>query len=351
MNKILYLFLTVCFVNISFAQKNRDSLIQVVKNKTDSLPDGFAISIGLLKNGETYYIGLVKQDDELVYSDLKDSLFEIGSLTKVFTSTLLANEVLKGNVKLNKPVNKAFSYTFNNKIKLSYQSLANHTSGMFPLPSNIGLHVYTNPAKAYREYSYDLFDDYLINELQLKQNDVPEYSYSNLGAGLLAYSLSKNANRCFEELLKESIFTKYNMTSTSYEKRTSFDGIGANEKKSENWELDALKGAGGLISSTNDLTNFISGHFKEENSELCLTRKVTFSVDEYMSIGLGWHILDTQTEDEKFWHSGGTGGYTSQVLFRTSNETGVVILSNISIFHSKAVDIEFLCFTLLDLLK
>lgn len=351
MRKLFFLLSAAFFINLSSAQENRDSLIQVVKNKIDSLPNGFAISVALLKNGEIYHIGFIKQDDELVYSDLKDSLFEIGSLTKVFTSTVLANEVLSGNVKLTASVNKAFSYKFNDKIKLTYQSLANHTSGMYRLPANLMPFLFKNQANPYSEYSYDLFDYYLIKELQIEQNDIPKYSYSNLGAGLLAYSLSNNANLKFKSLLQENIFNKYNMSATGYDNITSFNGIDASENKTENWEFNALKGAGGLISSTNDLAKFVSAQFDLGNAELNLTRKETFSISKDMSIGLGWHILEPQTENKKFWHNGGTGGYTSSISFKTTNKIGVIILSNISALHPRSIVIDELCFVLLDFIK
>lgn len=337
-------------MNMSFSQENRDSLIKVVKSKIDSMPNGFAISVALLEEGEVYHIGFIKKENQLVFSELKDSLFEIGSLNKVFTSTVLANEVLNGNLKLNKAVNKAFSYKFNDKIKLTYESLANHTSGLYPLPSNLMPLVLKNPSNPYSEYTEDLFDYYLKEELQVKKNKVPTYAYSNLGAGLLAYSLSKNAEKSFEALLKEHIFEKYNMYSTGYELNTSFVGLDENKNKTENWNLKALKGAGGLISSTNDLAKFISAQFYLDNKELNLTREETFSVNEHMSMGLGWHILYPNAQNKMFWHNGATGGFSSSVRFRSNNKTGIIILTNIT-YNYVDWEIDELSSILLDLLE
>ena len=130
------------------------------------------------------------------------------------------------------------------------------------------------------------------------------------------------------------------MSTSGYESKTSFVGISANESEAENWQFNALKGAGGLISNTNDLARFISAQFSTDNKELNLTRKKTFPVTENMSIGLGWHILKPQTVEEKFWHNGGTGGFTSSISFRTTNKTGVIILSNISAMHEKSSVID-----------
>lgn len=350
MKTLISLILLTCFLSEVSAQNNRDSTINIIESRIGSMPEGFVISIALLQKGKTKYIGFIKEGGQLVQKDLKDTLFEIGSLTKVFTSTVLANKVLSGNIKLNNHVNKVFPWKFNNKIKLSYQALANHTSGVYRLPSNIMPFLIKNPENPYKEYSFDLFDTYLQEELQIEKSDDLKYSYSNLGAGLLAYSLSKESNKNFDVLLQELIFTKYNMLSTSYKANTSFSGLGADGNRVGNWEFSAMNGAGGLISNTHDLSQFIMAQFNEENKELTLTRKETFSIAENFSIGLGWHILNPQTEEEKFWHNGGTGGFTSSISFRTANNTGVIILSNISALHKQSSVIDELCFELLDLL-
>lgn len=351
MKIFISLIILTCFLKETSAQNSQDSIINYIENRIDSMPNGFAISIALLQNGEVKYIGFIKEDEQLILSDLKDSLFEIGSLTKVFTSTVLANKVVSNNVKLTSRINKVFPYKFNNKIKLTYQSLANHTSGMYRLPSNIMPLLLKNQENPYSEYSFDLLDTYLKEELQIEKIDVLKYSYSNLGAGLLAYSLTKESNENFETLLQKLVFTKYNMLKTSYEINTSLSGLGASGNKVRNWQFNAMRGAGGLISSTNDLSKFIIAQFSNENKELCLTRNETFSISENLSIGLGWHILNPQSVEEKFWHNGGTGGFTSSISFRTTNKTGVIILSNVSAMHKKSSVIDELCFELLELLK
>lgn len=160
-----------------------------------------------------------------------------------------------------------------------------------------------------------------------------------------------NTSQPFENLLDEIIFTKYNMTNTAFNLKTSFQGIDANEKIAENWTFNALKGAGGLISSTADLSKFVIAQFNPNNPSLSLTRKATHAVSSHMSIELGWHIIHPNNSNKKYWHNGGTGGFTSSISFRTSNNTGVIVLSNISSLHGKAKVIDELCFQLLDVLK
>lgn len=342
----IYLFLSL-LTNVS-AQSLEDPLRELITTRLKDMPDGFAISIALVQNDEVEYIGLIKEKDAWIRKDLRDSLFEIGSLTKVFTSTLLADEAVHNRLKLNKPVNKVFPFKFNDKIKITYQSLANHTSGLYRLPSNMLTLLVKHPEDPYAQYSFGMFDTYLKDQLQLKPNEEQVYEYSNLGAGLLAYALSMRCESSFDQLLEERIFDPYQMRNTAFDKTTYFAGITAEGAEAKNWHFDALKGAGGLISSTSDLSRFVRSQCDTLNSVTALTQKKTHTISENMSIGLGWHMIVKDNSPLKYWHNGGTGGFTSSISFRPSSSTGVIILTNISAMHAKSALIDPLCFELLD---
>lgn len=345
------LLLIVFISTYNYAQLLLDTDLQKITEVVDTMPEGFALSLAIIKDKEVEYLGFLKRNDSIIDLDLRDSLYEIGSITKVFTSTILSTSILNNTLKFSDHVNSVFPYPFKDSIALSYLSLANHTSGMSRLPSNIMPFIFKNRDNPYREYTYAMFDDYLKGEIQLENRDSVKYNYSNLGAGLLAYALSKAHQTPFENLLDEHIFKPYNMHSTSYKLHPSIEGLNPYGAKTSNWQFDALKGAGGIVSNTRDLANFILAQFNSVNVALALSRKETFSVNENMSIGLGWHILEANSESKKYWHNGGTGGYTSSLSFRTSNQTGVVILSNISAMSYQSPSIDKLCFELLDALK
>lgn len=349
MRFLITIVITILYNSFLYTQTKQDSILSIITNNIDSMPEGFSISIALVNNDNTTFIGFSKKDNVLIQVNNKDSLFEIGSITKVFTSTLLASNIINGNIKSNTTINKVFPFKFKNKTKLTYCSLSNHTSGIPRLPINIMQFLYKNPENPYKNYTYELLDNYLEEELQLTNKT--QYEYSNLGAGILAYALSLKNNSSYETLLKTTILDKYKMYSTSYNSKVSYLGIGANNQKTENWQFNSLIGAGGLISNTNDLSMFIKAQFNTENKELLLTRKKTAQIKDNFSIGLGWHIYNSNTKLEKFWHNGGTGGYTSSISYRTSNKTGVIILSNISAIHKESPKIDELCFKLLDQLK
>lgn len=344
----LLLYLISCQ---AIGQVNQDDLLAAMHSKMDSLPNGCAFSVAVLKDDRVYFIGMVKNENELQQVELQDSLFEIGSLTKVFTSTLLAHQVIHDRLKLTESVQKVFPFKFNGKLKFNYQQLANHTSGLYRLPSNILPLLVQNQNNPYAAYSTELFDQYLEHELQIEQTEEPKYVYSNLGAGLLACALSKRSKQPFDDLLQKHLFEVYRMPQTDFDVRTSFVGINPQGEPAENWQFNALKGAGGLISSTGDLAQFVAAQFDTNNRVLALTRKSSFSISDKMSIGLGWHILNPNSTDLKYWHNGGTGGFTSSISFRTDNKTGVIILSNLSAMHAQSKLVDELCFELLDLIR
>src|SRR5690606_26358709 len=119
------------------------------------------------------------------------------------------------------------------------------------------------------------------------------YQYSNLGAGLLGYTLCKIDNNTYEDLLQKKIFSKYDMQNSTAEinkiKGNLVKGLNNEGKEVPNWELSILAGAGGIFSTVEDLSHFAVSQFDYSNKELKLTREKTFEINDNVDIGLGWH--------------------------------------------------------------
>lgn len=270
----------------------------------------------------------------------------------MFTSTILASLVEDNNIKLTDYINSYYPFAFKDNTKLTFESLANHTSGLPRLPENLDLSNEQNP---YRNYGKKELDEYLKNILKLERESENLYSYSNLGAGLLGYTLALSQKRCFKELVQNRIFNKYEMansfTSSNNLNNSLIKGLNPSGEIVSNWDFDALFGAGGILSTTEDLVKFAQAQFNLENKELVLTRKPTFNVNEKMEIGLGWHILKTENDKDLFWHNGGTGGYSSSLAISIDDKNAVIILSNVSAFNAKMKNIDNLVFELIGTLE
>jgi CubicO group peptidase (beta-lactamase class C family) len=321
-------------------------IAEIIYSKSKDFPNNTQLSIALIQNGETIYYGIIKENDTIKSIQNQNQIFEIGSITKVFTSTVLASLVEDKKIKLSDNVNSHYPFTFNNDIKINFESLANHTSGLPRLPENLDLSNIINP---YKNYGENEIDEYLKNLLKLENEPSKTYSYSNLGVGLLGYTLGLSQKTSFQKLLQKQVFDKYKMsnsfTSSQNLGNELVKGLDTNGKIVSNWDFDILFGGGGILSTTEDLEKFASAQFNPKNKELALTRKPTFYINENMKIGLGWHILKYENGKDLYFHNGGTGGYSSSMVVNVEDKTAVIILSNISNANDK---IDALCFELIN---
>ena len=326
--------------------------IKLIFDNLKPMPKNTQFAMGIIKKGKISFYGAENNGTSINYKDNAQNIFEIGSITKVFTSTLLASMVLDGKIKLDDNVADYLKIPFRNGEKLSFESLANHTSGLPRLPSNLDL-TKVNGANPYVDYNSQMLEDYLKNSMELSKEK--NYEYSNLAVGLLAYTLAKVEGTTYEKLLDGKIFSKYNMKSSSINKPKDKEklvrGLDAEGKIVSNWQFDSLAGAGAILSTVEDLSKFLSAQLNEDNKELVLTRKVTYKVNENLDMGLAWHIIKAKDGEKYYFHDGGTGGYTSCAIIDTENMNGFVILTNVSAFNSYSPNISNLSFEMMKTLK
>lgn len=320
---------------------------EIIFSKAKDFPNNTQLSIAIIQNGKTNYYGVINLNDTIKPIENQNKVFEIGSITKVFTSTVLASLVEEGKIKLTDKINSYYSFPFKDNINLNFKDLANHTSGLPRLPENLDLSNETNP---YKSYGKTQIEEYLKNFLKLE--NAKTYSYSNLGTGLLGYTLGLTQKMSFQKLLQNKVFDKYKMKNSFVSTKNLNDnlvkGQNPNGEITPNWDWDVLFGAGGILSTTEDLVKFAEAQFNPKNKELTLTRTPTSDINENMKIGLGWHLLKSKSGKDLIWHNGGTGGYSSSMTLNTNDKTAVIILSNLSAFHPKMRNIDGLCFELIN---
>jgi CubicO group peptidase (beta-lactamase class C family) len=341
----------------------RDSLIaqdpsEIIFKTAKTFPDHTQIAIAIINNGKVNYFGIDKKRDTILWINNHESVFEIGSISKVFTSTLLANLVIEGKVKLNDNVNDYLKIPLKNEAKISFMSLANHTAGLPRLPTNFDLKK-ANAENPYKGYMEKELKEYLTKHLELSNKGA--YQYSNFGVGLLGYTLSETENITYENLLKNKIFSKYGMQNSTTDinkiKGDLVKGLNKRGRETSNWEFSVLAGAGAIFSTVEDLSHFAISQFDYSNKQLKLTRQKTFEINDNMDIGLGWHILKPrltsapQSDILWYWHNGGTGGYSSSMVIDENSKNGIIILSNVSAFNRKMGNIDQLCFELMKTLE
>lgn len=317
-------------------------------------PNQTEVAFSILVKGEARYYGVEMRNDTLFTVENSQKTYEIGSISKVFTATLLAEQVQSGKLSLDDSINDYFDFPFHQEGAITFKSLANHSSGLPRLPSNLDLGSLDlqNP---YKDYDEEKLNAFLKNELNRTSSSIGTYGYSNLGAGLLGHVLAKQSGTSYEDLLQSEIAERFGMkNTTSIRDKVSTElikGLDAKGKETPNWDLEVLSGAGGILSTIEDLTKFTIAHLDSNNKALQLTTQETFKANDKMGVGLGWHLRTSESGKDWVWHNGATGGYSSSLTFNKATQNGVIILSNVSGVSPKMGFIDKLGFQLLESLE
>lgn len=325
----------------------------VIFEKSKIYPNETQISMAFVDSLNPRFYGTIRKNDTISHIENRNRTFEIGSITKVFTSTLLANAVIENKIDLDENIADHLDIKLKNDVEITFEQLANHTSGLPRMPSNL------DAPNTYRETSLRFYDEsklrhYLTHELKVDSKPEEKSEYSNLGASLLAYTLSIIDSKPYEELLQQKIFEKYKMTrfTSKLDKKEGYLVVGLDPRGNEerNLELSALAGGGGILSTVEDLSKFINAHFDSSNLELSLTRKKTFKIDNESNRGLSWRIVRNENGQNLYYHSGKTKGYTSFLALNIEAKKGLAILSNVSGQNDKSNNIIELGFALMNTL-
>lgn len=319
---------------------------KILVERIDSFHQGVGIVVGVIEpqgRRVVAYGSLDKGDPRPLNGD---TIFEIGSATKVFTSLLLADMVQRGEVALADPVAKYLPADVKVPERggraITLVDLSTHTSGLPRMPSNFNP---KDPANPYADYTTELLFQF-ISSYQLTRDIGSQFEYSNLGGGLLGQALAHRAGVDYEALVRSRITGPLGMNSTGITLSPQMKArlaVGHNDKlvTVPNWDLPALAGAGALRSSVNDMLTFLAANLGYVKSPLAPAMAAMLSVRRPTGapgggeIGLGW-LITKPSEDEIVWHNGGTGGYRSFIGYDAKTRVGVVVLSNT--FTASGVD-------------
>jgi CubicO group peptidase (beta-lactamase class C family) len=262
-----------------------------------------------------------------------DTIYEIGSVSKTFTGTLLADMAARGEIKLDAPLQDFLPQgvvlePFDNK-PIRLVDIASQSSGLPRMPDNIKP---KDPANPYADYTAKQMFEFVGHH---KLRRAPgEYEYSNLGMGLLGYVLAQKAGKSYEELMVERIADPLKMSDTrvtlSDEQRKRLaPGYDPALAPAKNWDLGVLGGAGGIRSTANDLMKLVEASVTDDKTPVVEAIheawKPRYKKKGEIGVGLAWHIArDGVTR----LHSGETGGYTAAVFIFKPRKIGVVVVCN-----------------------
>lgn len=329
-----------------------DQQLSLITETIRQFPNGSNFAVALIEGDKLRFQGVERHHNRLIPSENTHAVFEIGSITKVFTVHLLLNTLKDGRIEsLDSTIATHLDFKLREDRSLTFRQLANHTSG---LSNSLSASVFSakNP---YKSYDYEKFTGLLARPYSWSAAPGEKYEYSNLGVGLLGYTLRQIYEQDFESLLQQQILgpLKMHMTTTKRKKITKelVPAYNWKGRRTKNWDLGELEGAGALLSTVTDLAKYARWSFKALQGDLALMKDETVAVNETLAVGLGWFIKKTESKRSFLWHNGGTGGYKAEMAIDPDQQKSVIILTNVGATNNpKRGLIDQLCFDLMETL-
>jgi CubicO group peptidase (beta-lactamase class C family) len=282
------------------------------------------------------------------------TLFELCSITKVFTGVLLADMVRDGSVAFDDAVSRylpasvAVPSVDGRSITLS--DLVTHSSGLPRMPTNFAP---ADPRDPIADYTADRLYAFLSGHA-LARRPGARFEYSNVGMMLLGHALAQRMNRSYEALLAERVLEPLGMRDTSLtpgaERRARMAKLyDADGSETPPWTM-GLPGAGGLLSTVDDMLRFLSANLARGSTRLASAmgdaRALRFAIDPpgpgAVGVGCGWLIGRGGAR----MHNGGSAGCATFAAVHEEKRHAVVVLCGT--FSSKVDDLGVNLMRMLD---
>jgi CubicO group peptidase (beta-lactamase class C family) len=341
-SRSFFSFLFVLFSATSFAQEQKfltlDSLFQIL-----DVNNRFMGSLSISENGKVTYSKTIGKAD-LASGKSSDKLtkYRIGSISKMFTACLIFQAIEENKLSLTQNINRFFPKITSAK-EISIGNLLNHRSG---------IHNFTNDTSYFNYYTASKSQKEMLEIIQASGSDFKSNSkaeYSNSNYILLSFILEKIYNKSYEELLDIKIIQPQALKNTYFGKKLELaKNECASYRFSGKWELEketnssVSLGAGGIVSTTEDLLFFISNLFAGKIINTASLEQMTKLEDGY---GMG--IFPVPFYDKKgFGHTGGIDGFSSFLYIFPEEKISIALTSNGSRFNNNDIAIAALsdCF-------
>jgi CubicO group peptidase (beta-lactamase class C family) len=297
------------------------------------------------KGSLVYAEGFGVADRETGRSATPDTLFQIGSVTKMFTGLLLVMLHDRGAINLDSTVQTHFP-----KLKLSpnekgdsvgaltLRQIAHHTSGLPRYPENLN-RVDGEPILGFSEQ--ELNEGLLRAKLEHKPGT--KWLYSNFGYGVLGETMKRATNKSYDELLSEYVFKPLKMKNSAVMLSDGQRRLLATPYRDDNptiktkpWDMGTMAPAGNIFSSINDLAKFmalemgVTGNALQKRALTATHNEVWwFNAEKTSGYGIGCLIVDSKSwKTLIIWHGGDVDGYAATFMFAPKEKIGIILLTN-----------------------
>ncbi len=321
------------------AMPSDGEITQILSDRVGRDQANVGIAVAVIENGETRFVshGTLTLDGAEPVTE--HSIFEAGSITKVFTNLALAQLVNDGKIDLDAPIvdylPDGFTLPEEPGRAITAFDLATHSASLSGLPEDLLASGIENPYSGYGVEGLQAW----LSSYELPRPIGESFEYNNAGTTLLGLAVAHVSGADFSDVINQNILAPLGMAETSLEltgtplPHAMASGHDSAREPTPNWDFDAFAPAGALLTSSADLIKFIAAASGQTETELApafaamLAR--TRPVEEGTSIGLGWFITTTG-QTEIVWHNGMTGGYSSFAGFDRNSGNGVVVLTNMA---------------------
>jgi CubicO group peptidase (beta-lactamase class C family) len=338
--KCLTLSLIALFTLPAFAQTNAEAVKKCLQTKYSQLTD---------HNSSVAAVVSAEQTELLTFGNATlDQIFEIGSITKTFTGTLLAKAVLEKGLKLTDGIPAFFQKPDE---VITYQQLTTHTAGFTNSISSY--YTITNRDFPYEGLTSAVFKG-LYSKINLVSKPGEKFLYSNTGTAILALNLEEIFNQDYQTLIQTNIFDVLGMKNSYFTVPDSemyrFPKANANGDIWPYWDLSntPFEGVGGIRSTVSDMALYLKANLLQSDSSLSsaleLAHQPLFK-KENGQIAMNWMVSDKGL----VWHNGSTIGFDSIVIFSKKLNVGVVAMTDTSWYRLNPEGKEEFDFTFEDI--
>ncbi|MEM6831772.1 MAG: serine hydrolase domain-containing protein [Bacteroidota bacterium] len=331
----------ILFPLVGFCQDNAEKVAQVVERATyyeisfKKIP---GISIAVLYEDSIHYFNYGESIKDVDQMPTNNTVYEISSVTKVFTATLIKLMDREGILKLDDPVEK-----FIDGVELRYKDepvlirhLLNHTAGLPKQPFNFGSRE-RDPSNP-----YDFFAKEDLRNFLKKFNPIESpgmnYQYSHVGYATLEWVAELASGQSYDDLLQHYLFDPMGLQSTSVDINENMlsrlaQGYDVSGDPVKPWSFMTYAGSLGLKSTTEDLITFAKAILNEEDIyypllQDMLSNTVSTPVDE-VEAGYAWHLAETRKKFHKLvLHSGVTDGFQAYLAIIPEKKAAIAVLTN-----------------------
>ncbi|WP_116952058.1 serine hydrolase domain-containing protein [Jiangella endophytica] len=296
------------------------------------------LTIGLTVRGERHIRALRAPGAEQAPLPGPDTIYEIGSVSKVFSTTVLAMLEAQGLIALDDPIGAHLPRELRlpeHIASITIEQLATHSSGLGSVGAihqgliDEELRGTEPPFGTYTHY-LRYKKEHLYADLETAELTYPTgqgWTYSVIGMGTLGHILELVAGKPYEELLKETVCAPLGLADTGYTLSSEQQGrmmyaYDASGQPCPNWYHDVMLPQGGLRSTVNDLLTFVEANLAADAGGSTLSRAMRRAREQYFAVpggftmpdgsdvpdfvqGLGWRGLD-HPEGLAWWHGGTT---------------------------------------------